>query len=225
MPSRRQHISALVFDAYGTLFDVRSVASACESLFPGKGGALTGLWRAKQLEYTWLLSLMGGYEDFGSVTRRALRFSCKSLGLTLNSRAETRLMGEYLKLRPFPEVRSALKALSAYRLAILSNGLPAMLRAVVEHAGLVDVFEQVISVDELRVYKPSPKVYRLACRKLGLRAADIGFVSSNSFDVVGAKRFGFKVFWVNRTGAPLDELDAAPDMVVRSLGELASSLE
>lgn len=133
-------------------------------------------------------------------------------------------MSEYLKLKPFPEVRVALRTLSGYRLAMLSNGSPDMLRAVVEHAGLADTFEQVISVDELRVYKPSPKVYRLACRKLGLRVTDIGFVSSNSFDVVGAKWFGFRVFWVNRTGAPLDELDATPDAVVTSLGDLAEAL-
>lgn len=217
-------VKAVVFDAYGTLFDVRSVAASCEATFPSRGDALTGLWRSKQLEYTWLLSLMDGYEDFQSVTRRALRFSCRSLGFSLDKRAEARLMGEYLKLKPFPEVRAALKALSAYRLAILSNGSPEMLGAVVEHAGLTGVFEQVISVNELRVYKPSPKVYRLACRKLGLRAGDIGFVSSNSFDVVGAKRFGFQVFWANRTGAPLDELDATPDAVLNSLADLAAAL-
>ncbi|MBM3948771.1 MAG: haloacid dehalogenase type II [SAR202 cluster bacterium] len=217
-------VKAVVFDAYGTLFDVRSVAASCEATFPSRGDALTGLWRVKQFEYTWLLSLMGGYEDFQSVTGRALRFSCRSLGLSLDKRAEARLMGEYLKLEPFPEVSSALQALSGYRLAMLSNGSPDMLRAVVEHAGLSDVFEQVISVDELRVYKPSPKVYRLACRKLGLRAGDIGFVSSNSFDVVGAKRFGLKVFWVNRSGAPLDELDATPDAVLNSLADLVTAL-
>lgn len=217
-------IQALAFDAYGTLFDVHSVISACNEEFPGRGDALSKAWRAKQLEYTWLRSLMGRYEDFWKVTESALVFACKSLKLTLLPPAREKLMNAYLHLDPFPEVGSALKALSGYRLAILSNGSPRMLAAAVESAGLQGIFSHVISVDEVKVYKTSPRVYELAPHKLGLSAASIGFVSSNSWDVAGAKSFGLWTCWVNRAQAAEEELGFRPDTSVETLAGLVAAL-
>lgn len=215
-------IKALVFDAYGTLFDVHSVISLCDQLFPSQGAALSQLWRAKQLEYTWLYSLMGRYQDFWEVTEKALVYACKALDLPCQSSSRGRLMEAYLHLELFPDVRPALDALSHYVLAILSNGSPRMLKAVVESAGLVGAFAAVISVDEVRVYKPSPKVYRLAPQKLGLDKAAVGFVSANCFDVIGAGAFGFWTCWLNRTGAAADELGVGPDATVGRLTELVN---
>ncbi|MCZ7563958.1 MAG: haloacid dehalogenase type II [Burkholderiales bacterium] len=213
-------IKALVFDAYGTLFDVHSVARLCDELWPGKGAALSQLWRTKQLEYTWQRSLMQRYEDFSHVTRAGLRFACKALGLTLGRAAEARLMDAYLHLATYPEVAQALKALASRKLAILSNGAPAMLEPVVANAGLAHTLDAVLSVDALRVYKPDPRVYALAVEKLGVPTGAIGFVSSNCWDALGAKAFGFRVFWCNRAGAPVDELGVLPDHEIRSLAEL-----
>src|SRR2546425_8838100 len=150
-----QRIKALAFDAYGTLFDVHSVISACNQNFPDQGAALSQRWRAKQLEYTWLRSLMGRYEDFWQVTESALVFACKSLSLSCPPGTRAQLMEAYLRLDPYTEVREALKTLSNYPLAILSNGSPRMLHAVVKSAGLEGVFSHVISVDEVKIYKRS----------------------------------------------------------------------
>jgi 2-haloacid dehalogenase len=218
-------IEAMVFDAYGTLFDVYSVISLCNEMFPDQGQALSQLWRAKQLEYSWLLSLMDRYEDFWGVTERALRFTCRVLQLPYNSTQLTRLMEAYLHLAPYPEVPEALAALSDYPLAILSNGSPRMLAAVVSNADLQGVFDHVISVDEVKIYKPNPQVYQLAVEKLGLEAGAIGFVSSNSFDIIGAASFGFSTYWVNRVINPLDELGFIPDTVIGELTDLADVLK
>jgi 2-haloacid dehalogenase len=215
-------LRALVFDAYGTLFDVHSVAALCEQLWPGKGDAVTRTWRAKQLEYTWQRSLMQRYAPFSAITRDALRYGCAAAGAPLGDEQVLRLMEAYLGLSPFPEVAEALTALKEkkMRLAILSNGSPAMLRPLVKNAGLREHFHAVVSVDELEVYKPAPAVYRLAVEKLDLPKQAIGFVSSNCWDACGARSFGFTTFWVNRSGAPLDDLGAAPDHVVASLAEI-----
>lgn len=215
-------IQALVFDAYGTLFDVHSVVELCEQLYPGKGDAFSRSWRAKQLEYTWLRSLMGDYQDFEQVTEAALRFACKSLGQPCDQAIRDRLMNAYLHLSPFPEVRGALGRLSGLSLAILSNGSPGMLRPLVKNTGLEAAFAQVISVDEVKIYKPSPRVYELAPKKLGVAKGAIGFVSSNYWDAAGARAYGFQVFWINRTGAVPDDLGHAPDAVLNSLAELAA---
>ncbi len=215
-------IQALVFDAYGTLFDVHSVIAMCEELWPGQGAALSQLWRAKQLEYTWQRSLMRRYEDFARVTAAGLRHGCAALGLALDESRRLRLMDAYLRLATYPEVRTALTELKAMRLklAILSNGSPAMLRPVVANAGLRGAIGTVISVDPAKIYKPAPAVYQLAVRKLRAPKSAIGFVSSNCWDACGAKSFGFRTFWINRAGAPLDELGAVPDHIVGSLAEL-----
>lgn len=217
-------IKALVFDAYGTLFDVESVSVLGDEIFPGQGASLSRLWRAKQLEYTWLRSLMDRYEDFWQVTDAALRFAAKTLGLDCNQSIRARLMEEYLRLRPFQEVAAALVQMSVLPLAILSNGSPAMLQAVVSHAGLSKLFVQIISVDEVKVYKPDPRVYELASRKLGVEKAEIGFVSSNCWDAMGAKSFGFTTYWVNRLHLPLDELGFTPDAVLKTLANLPPCL-
>ena len=224
MPLRS--LRALVFDAYGTLFDVYSVIALCEQLWPGKGAALSQLWRSKQLEYTWQRSLMRRYEDFARITETSLRYACLALGLPVDEERSRSLMGAYLKLSPFPGVRGALATLKAskLRLAILSNGSPAMLRPLVASAGLRDLIGTVISVDPRKIYKPAPAVYRLAVEKLRTPKAAIAFVSSNCWDACGAKSFGFRTFWINRGGAPVDELGAAPDHVIKSLDELPELL-
>lgn len=213
-------LKALVFDAYGTLFDVHSVVRLCDELWPGQGTALSQLWRTKQLEYTWQRSLMRRYKDFADVTADGLRYACAALGVSPTKSQVTRLKGAYLSLAPFPEVKEALGKLSHLRLAILSNGAPSMLDPVVVNAGLDGVFSAVISVDPLKTYKPTPDVYQLAVKRLGVPKNKIGFVSSNCWDACGAKSFGFHTFWINRTDAPVDRLGAAPDCIIRDLAAL-----
>ncbi len=223
---RPRSLRALVFDAYGTLFDVHSVVALCEQSWPGKGAALSQLWRAKQLEYTWQRSLMGRYENFARITEASLRYACLALGLRVDDERRRSLMGAYLELSTFPEVRDVLAALKAskLKLAILSNGSPAMLRPLVANAGLRGLIGTVISVDRRKIYKPAPAVYRLAVQRMRVPKPAIGFVSSNCWDACGAKSFGFRTFWINRGGAPVDELGAAPDHVIRSLDELPALL-
>jgi 2-haloacid dehalogenase len=213
-------LQAFVFDAYGTLFDVHSVIAAAERAFPGKGQALSQLWRAKQLEYTWLRSLMERYEDFWKVTADALKYACLALRLEASPQVQSGLLEEYLRLEPFTDVATALKALGDRPLAILSNGSPMMLQAVIEHSGLSNRFRVVLSVDQVQVYKPAPAVYALAPEKLKVPKEHIGFVSANPWDACGAKAFGLNVFWLNRSGALLDELGCKPDAIIKTLNEL-----
>jgi 2-haloacid dehalogenase len=221
----KKKIKALVFDAYGTLFDVHSVIATCNQKFPGQGPALSQAWRAKQLEYTWLRSLMGRYEDFWRVTESALVFACKSLNLPCPPATRAELMDAYLHLQPYPEVPQALRALSNHSRAILSNGSSRMLRAAVGSAGLEGMFSNVISVDAAKIYKPSPHVYQLACKKMRLTKTAVGFVSSNCWDVVGAQSFGFWTCWVNRSKAPVDELGFTPNVTVNSLADLVEVMK
>lgn len=215
---------AIVFDAYGTLFDVYSVAAACEHHFPGRSAELSRLWRSKQLEYTWLRSLMGRYADFEQVTADALSHACAALGLTLTRHEADELMNAYRHLSPYPEVPPTLAALSGRSRLILSNGSPAMLNAVVANAGLTDRLEAVLSVDPLRVYKPHPSVYAMVTDRLGLRADEIAFVSSNYWDIAGATSFGFRTFWINRAGLEPDALGFRPVATLGSLDALPGHL-
>jgi 2-haloacid dehalogenase len=215
-------LDALVFDAYGTLFDVHSVIQRCESFWAGKGQALSSLWRAKQLEYTWQRSLMQRYVPFSQVTREALAYACEALGLQLTVTQMEALMGEYQMLSPFKDVRGALRRLTGYKTAILTNGSPDMIEPLVKQSGLA--FDAVLSVDAVKIFKPAPQVYELASTQLTVPANRIGFVSSNGWDALGAKSFGFAVYWINRAGAPVDRLGFKPDAVLKSLGDLPEVL-
>jgi 2-haloacid dehalogenase len=212
-------IRGYVFDAYGTLFDVHSVVEAGREI-TSDPAALSTTWRQKQLEYTWLRALMGTYADFWVVTEAALRNSIRRLGLGATEAQVRRLMDAYLSLACFPEVKAALGRLAGRPRAVLSNGSPAMLAAAVTASGLIALLEHVISVDRVKTYKPSPLVYALGPQTLGIAAGELLFVSSNGWDVAGAKSFGFQVAWCNRTGAPEEELGVSPDLVVGSLDKL-----
>ena len=223
-----------VFDAYGTLFDLESLQPRVEALCPGYGKVVTQLWRLKQLEYSWLRTLMGEpFVDFWTVTRQSLQFALASAGFLPSHDEVAEVASEYHRLRPFPEVREALRALPARR-AILSNGSRSMLDALVAHAGLGDVLDSVISVDAARAFKPHPGCYALVESVLQVARQDVVFVSSNGFDISGAKRFGFTTVWLNRAPpedaiAPVDpsqlyrllrsqpeQLDAIPDYTCAS---------
>ena len=214
---------AFVFDAYGTLFDVHSVVEAGRTL-TADPQALSTLWRQKQLEYTWLRTLMGRYEDFWAVTEAALRFALDRLGIRAGEESVRRLMDAYLSLATFPEVKGALAALVGTPLGILSNGSPPMLEAEVRSSGLGGIFRHVLSVDAVRAYKPSPAAYELGPRAFGLPAGEILFVSSNAWDVSGAKTFGYRCCWCNRLGAPMERLGVSPDLEVRGLDEILAKL-
>jgi 2-haloacid dehalogenase len=214
---------AVVFDAYGTLFDVHSIVDAARAI-TSDPDALSRLWRQKQLEYTWLRSLMERYEDFWVVTAQALRYALRRLGITATEAQVDALMQAYLTLAPFPEVPSALRTLGAHPLAILSNGSPRMLDGAVRSSGLDGVFTAVLSVDAVRVYKPSPRVYELATSALGLAPGEILFVSSNAWDVAGAATFGFRTCWCNRVNAPAEELEVTPDYEVDRLDAISGKL-
>jgi 2-haloacid dehalogenase len=228
-------IRALVFDAYGTLYDTQSVLAKAEQLCPGKGELIAQLWRLKQLEYTWLRALLQEYADFWEVTRAALDFALKAAGVEPSDAIRAPLMDNYQHLDPYPEAREALAALAGHRLAILSNGSPKMLERLVRNSGLDRWFEAVISVDAARTYKPHPSSYALVEQRLGVAREEVLFVSSNGFDVAGAKAFGFNVAWIRRGGAGAamlygmlrgrtEELGHPPDHVVSSLTDLPKLL-
>jgi 2-haloacid dehalogenase len=214
-------IRALVFDAYGTLFDPFAVKTRAEELFPGNGASLSQLWRAKQLEYSWLRTLMGRYENFWKITEDALLFSCRALQLPDCEVERQQLMQVYLSLPAFPEAKPALAKLSAVPLSILSNGTPQMLDAVVAANGMAHFFQNIFSVDSLEFYKPRFEVYQQAVDGLGLPKESIGFVSSNFWDVAGATNFGFQTIWLNRNSTVPDELGVTPKAVMNSLRHLA----
>jgi len=223
-PDPLLEVDALVFDAYGTLFDVHSVTALAEALAPGRGMALSQLWRTKQLEYTWLTSLMTSpalpRADFAAVTAQALDFALAALGIELGSSERVRLQGAYLTLAPFPDVATALARLAPRPRWILSNGTLAMLEPLVRHTGLDAHLDGVLSVDAAGIYKPSPRVYQLAADRLQVPPARIGFVSSNGWDAIGAKAFGFTSFWINRASAPVDRHGPVPDRVISTLADL-----
>ncbi len=213
---------ALVFDAYGTLFDVHSVIALCERFWPGKGAAVSQLWRAKQLEYTWQRSLMRRYVDFSLITEASLGYACAMLGVDLSDTQKAELLRQYLHLALFADALPALESLPGRKLAILSNGSPDMLDPLVANSGLQSTLDAVLSVAEVRIFKPDPRVYQLAVDRLRLPAQAIGFVSSNCWDACGAKSFGFRSYWINRGGAPLDALDVTPDHTLARLTDLAA---
>jgi 2-haloacid dehalogenase len=212
-------IRGYVFDAYGTLFDVHSVIEAGREI-TSDPATLSATWRQKQLEYTWLRSLMGRYEDFWDVTGAALRYAIRRLGLIATPAQIDRLLDAYLTLACFPDVKGALTRLAGRPRAILSNGSPRMLAAAVASSGLTPLLQHVLSVDAVKTYKPSPEVYALGPQAMGCAAEDLLFVSSNAWDVAGAKSFGYQVAWCNRTNAPAEELGVNPDYEITRLDEL-----
>ena len=217
-------IEAFAFDAYGTLFDVFSVTALCEELFPANGDALSQRWRAKQLQYSFLRSLMGRHRDFWVVTGDALVYAARSLGLDLTAARRERLMDAYLSLAAFPDVRPGLEALRdrGVRLAILSNGEPRMLEAAARSAGIDTLLDTIISVEEVKIFKVSPRVYNLGVERLGVDRSALGFVSSNAWDVAGAASAGLITFWIQRAAAePPEELGFTAHRVVRALTDLA----
>ena len=237
-------IKAVVFDAYGTLYDIQSVAAVTEDAFPGYGDIITQIWRVKQLEYSWLRSLMRRYEDFSVITRESLAYSIRVLGLQHDAAVFERIMDKYLHLDLYGDASKTLAALKGRKLAILSNGSSDMLNALVKNTGLDRVLDATISVDSKKIFKPAPDAYTLIDSQLGTRPDQVLFVSSNPWDACGAKAFGLNVAWIERVTpeamalacvksdvvAPLtmfkalrtqmDELGVMPDHRIRSLSEL-----
>jgi 2-haloacid dehalogenase len=237
-------IKAVVFDAYGTLYDIQSVAAVTEEAFPGYGGIITQVWRIKQLEYTWLRSLMRRYQDFSAVTRESLAYTLRCLGLKYDQDAFERIMEKYLHLNLYPDALAALAAMKHRKLAILSNGSPDMLDALARNTGLDRVLDAIISVDAKQIFKPSPEVYSLIESTLKVPPADVLFISSNPWDACGAKSFGLNVAWIERVTpeamalacvesdlvpplttfwalrTQMDELGFEPDYRIHALSEL-----
>jgi 2-haloacid dehalogenase len=237
-------IKAVVFDAYGTLYDVQSVADVTDDAFPGYGEIITQVWRIKQLEYTWLRSLMQRYEDFSVLTRNSLAYTLRILGLTYDESVFERIIEKYLHLDLYSDAMSALAALRGRKLAILSNGSTDMLNALVHNSGLDRVLDATISIDSKRIFKPSPAAYTLIEEKLGVPPAEVLFVSSNPWDACGAKSFGLNVAWIERVTPEamalacvksdslppltmfkairmqMDELGVEPDHRIRTLSDL-----
>jgi 2-haloacid dehalogenase len=217
-------IRACVFDAYGTLFDVHSAVGRLRPQIGTHADALSQLWRTKQLEYSWLRALMGRHADFWQVTGEALDYALARAEVDASVREP--LMQAYLTLEAYPEVGDVLRRLRAagLKLAILSNGEPAMLAAAVENAGIGTLLDAVISVEEAGVYKPDPRVYRLAVDRLAVRADQIAFQSSNAWDVNGAACFGLRPVWINRFGAPAERLPGDAEHELRDLSGLPGLL-
>lgn len=221
LPLSRQP-QAVLFDAYGTLFDVHSIRALAEETFPGFGERLSLLWRDKQIEYSRLRSMSGRYRPFWEITRDALRFSASGLGLALGTEREERLMAQYRRLEPFVENRDVLASLArrGVRAGVLSNGDPDMLQAAVAHAGFAAWLNPVLSVQATGRFKTDPATYALGPAALGLAAADILFVSSNGWDAIGATWFGYTTLWVNRAGLPLEQLGTKPARIGTSLRDV-----
>ncbi len=217
----------LAFDLYGTLVDPIAIAGELGHLLGDAAGReAAGLWRLKQLEYSFRLTAMGRYEDFRWVTARALDFALASLGVHLPDGQAERLIELYDHLRPFPDAAPALRALAGlgYELAVFSNGTPAMIGNCLGNSGLRDFFGQRVSVDEVRAFKPAPAVYRYAAGRLSVPIGQIRLVTSNAFDCVGAGAAGMRTAWVNRFAAPFDTIGAQPDLTVAALDQLPAAL-
>jgi len=220
------HIKAIAFDLYGTLFDVHSVVDQCDKAYPGHGREISVVWRQKQLEYTWLRSLMDRYVTFEQATEDALRYTTSHLKLDLDDQTCATLCNAYLELRPFPEVPHALSRFRqrGLKLAVLSNGSPHSIASVVGNAGLREHFDDLLSVDSVRIYKPHDRVYQLAEAAFGIARESILFVSSNGWDATGARYFGFPTAWINRGGNTFEEMGQKPDWTLNGLDDLLTVL-
>lgn len=214
-------IQACVFDAYGTLLDFNSAAAQASDVLGERAATLSELWRGKQLQYTWLRTLMNTYAPFWQVTGEALDHAMETLGID-DPQLRERLMQLYLQLAPFPDVPDTLREIrtAGLRSAILTNGSPEMIEAGCRHAGIHEWLDAILSVDEVGVFKPHPRVYQLAVDRLGVPRERIAFVSSNGWDAVGAAQFGFRVAWCNRYGQGRERLPAAPDVEIGTLAQI-----
>jgi 2-haloacid dehalogenase len=227
MAGQFKAVKALAFDAYGTLFDVFSVTALCEQLYPGKGNQLAQIWRAKQLQYSLMRSLMGRHRDFWGLTEDGLAFASKNLQLDLTADKKKQLMDAYLSLAAFPDVKPGLEALKAQgvKIAILSNGEPKMLEAAAKSAGIRDLLDEVISVEEVKIFKVSPRVYWLAPERLKVSNSELGFISANSWDINGGASAGLNTFWIQRSAAEVpEELGFQASAVVKAITELGPLL-
>ena len=215
---------AVLFDAYGTLFDVYSLTDTAEQLFPGRGHKLALLWRDKQIEYSRLLTMSNRHASFWDLTCNALRYAIRRFELPVDPASEAKLLAQYRMLKPFPENKAVLSHLKqrGIRAGVLSNGDPPMLEAAVQSAGFTNLLDPVLSVDTVRRFKTDPAAYALGPKALGLPAKDILFVSSNCWDAIGATWYGYTTLWVNRDGAPLDQLGIEPTRTGASLREVLS---
>jgi 2-haloacid dehalogenase len=217
-------IRAFVFDAYGTLYDVHSLVSLAEELAPHQGVLLSQVWRAKQLEYTWLSALMATpahpRDDFATLTARALDYAIAKLMIPLREHDRERLFAAYRMLAPYPDAAETLSRLAPRKRVILSNGTPEMLKPLVAQSPLEPHVDDILSVDAADAYKPAPAVYQLAVDRLGLAREEIAFVSANGWDAAGAKVFGFTTFWINRQGLPIERHAPDPDFIVGTLGHI-----
>jgi 2-haloacid dehalogenase len=224
---KMKSLEACVFDAYGTLFDVNSAVSRNAREVGNSAEAVSALWRQRQLEYSWTRTLMGRYADFWEITGESLDFALKSYNLEDRVGLKERLMGAYLELSAYPDAGQTLRNLKAMglKVAILSNGTNSMLDAALNASGLSTLLDACLSVDELKVYKPDPRVYQLACDRLGVSPEQVCFVSSNAWDLGGASAFGFNVVRINRQMAPLEYGFAPLREQLRSLAELPALLD
>ncbi len=214
-------IKGVAFDAYGTLFDVYSVAQKCEKEYPGKGAQISQIWRQKQLEYSWLRTLMDRYENFWEITKEALCYALEDLGLQYNQQKIENIMNSYLYLETYPEVAEALQKFRPYKLMILTNGNSEMLDQLLINTGVNKLLDEFISAHTVKLFKPKAEVYQLAVDCFKVNRDEILFVSSNAWDIAGAKSFGFTVGWINRLNKPTERLGFQPDYIVSSLLKLA----
>lgn len=223
--NRLKGIEVCVFDAYGTLFDVSSVALASQAALGEQWQALSDLWRAKQLQYTWLRGLAGHHADFWKVTGDALEFALRTLRIQ-HPGLRDQLMDAYLKIQAYPEIKPTLERLhrAGLKTAVLSNGTPPMLKAAVTNAGLNSLLDRILSVESVGVFKPHPKVYELACAQFGVTPDKICFVSSNGWDAYSAQAFGFQVLWCNRFDQMPEQIPQTPRGEITTLGELPAWL-
>ena len=215
-----ENIKAIVFDAYGTLFDVNSAAEKCKGKIGDKWEGFANFWRTTQLEYTWLRSLMKRHKDFWQVTEDSLDKSMKTF--SIDSSMKNELLDLYKKLSPYSEVKGVLSSLKEkkYKLAILSNGTPALLNELVKSNNLENIFDDLFSVEEVRIYKPDSKVYDIPVKKYQIKADEVAFLSANTWDVSGGGNYGYNAIWVNRNKSIFDNLDYKPKNEVSDLTQL-----
>ncbi|MEK4649578.1 MULTISPECIES: haloacid dehalogenase type II [Exiguobacterium] len=217
-------IQAFVFDVYGTLFDVHSVKAACDEQFPGKGDQISQIWRTKQLEYFFIRQISGRYEDFSDVTRDALRYALSAAEVTWTTETEDALIATYAELSPYEEVEDVLKQLQDKQTVVLSNGTADMLEQLIANASFTELFDELVSIDGVKQYKPSPAAYMHWFKTTDLKRDEVLFMSSNGWDIIGAKNFGFRTAWINRDGKPIEAMDVRPDAIYDDLTGILESI-